>query len=183
MRVLFTIPHYVSAGEQTADGRTYGSLAADADARLKALTACLTALHQQFGAPTGWIHHGKRIAEQTPVTGRHRLDIVVCTTGGRHLLDRLGIGPGCFSHHPTQSAPPLLGFACHACLNSRLGDYDYYCYLEGDLIVLDPWFFRKLAWFNGVAGDDDKLLQPNRFEGGVGHLVPKVYIEIGRAHV
>src|SRR5262249_55304109 len=129
-----------------------------------------------FGAPTGWIHHHKRIAQQTPITTAHRLDIVVCTTRGRHVLDRLGIPSRCFQHQATDSEPPLLGFACHAFLRDRLGDYDYYCYLEDDLIVHDPWFFRKLAWFTSVAGDD-KLLQPNRFEGGVGFLVPKVYID------
>ncbi len=47
MRLLFTIPHYVRPHPEGARaGRSYGSLAADTEARVRALTACLTALHQ-----------------------------------------------------------------------------------------------------------------------------------------
>ena len=50
-------------------------------------------------------------------------------------------------------------------LRDRLlaGDGDYFCYLEDDLILGDPWLFRKLAWFTREFGDDC-LLQPNRYE-------------------
>ena len=70
----------------------------------------------------------------------------------------------------------LLGFACQAVLRERLGSYDYYCYLEDDLILHDPWHFIKLAWFNRHVGDD-KLLQANRYESALNHLVPKIYVD------
>ena len=70
---------------------------------------------------------------------------VVCTTGDRHLLDRLMLPAGSYSHHPTGCPPALLGFECHAVLRDRLGDYDYYAYLEDDLIARDPWLFVKLG--------------------------------------
>jgi hypothetical protein len=70
----------------------------------------------------------------------------------------------------------LLGFECHAVLRDRLGAFDYYCYLEDDLILMDPWFFVKLAWFVQKAGED-KLLQPNRFEAGVEKSLRKMYLD------
>jgi hypothetical protein len=176
MRILFTIPHYVHCGETSADGRIYGAMAADGEPRRRALLACLTALHQQFGAPACWIHHARRTAEAVAPPAPHRLEIVICTTGGWHLLERLDVAPRYYTHRATDAQPQFLGFTCHRVLRDRLGDFDYYGYLEDDLIVHDPWFFRKLAWFNRHAGDE-KLLQANRFEAGLNCLVPKVYVD------
>jgi hypothetical protein len=102
--------------------------------------------------------------------------VVICTTGGRHLLGELPAVRACCEHRETDTAPELLGFACHDVLRERLGRYDYYCYLEDDLVLHDPWLFTKLAWFCRHAGNDC-LLQPNRFEAGLGHLVAKVYVD------
>jgi hypothetical protein len=176
MRVLVTIPHYVRPGEASADGRVYGALAADPEPRVRALTACLTGLHQLFGAPPCFIDHGRRIAQMAEAALPHSIDVVICTTRGHHVLDRLEVALHYYTHHAADAEPLLLGFACHAVLRDRLGDYDYYCYMEDDLIVHDPWFFHKLAWFNRHAGDD-KLLQANRFEAGLNHLVAKVYVD------
>jgi hypothetical protein len=57
-----------------------------------------------------------------------------------------------------------------------LGGYDYYCYLEDDLLVFDPWFFVKVRWFASLAGSDC-LLQPNRFEASVRGPVRKAYVD------
>lgn len=38
-----------------------------------------------------------------------------------------------------------------------LGKYDYYCYLEDDLILYDFWFFVKLKWFNYYVGNNNLL--------------------------
>ncbi|HVS38906.1 MAG TPA: hypothetical protein VMS17_25335 [Gemmataceae bacterium] len=174
MRLLFTIPHYVRP--DAADPPRHGSLAADVGPRTRALTACLAALHQHFNAPPSFIHHARGTAHAFAPTTPYQLDVVVCTTGGCHLLDQLPVQPRYYTHQPTDAEPPLLGFACHAALRERLGRYDYYCYLEDDLILHDPWLFLKLAWFNRCAGDD-KLLQANRYEAGLNHLVPKVYVD------
>jgi hypothetical protein len=155
MRILFTIPHYVRpGGEGPGDGRTFGSLAADPGPRLQALTACLTALHQLYHPTECFIHHGERLARLEATSFPHHLDIVICTTGGCHLLNQLPIKPRYYSHQPTTTEPLLLGFACHDVLRDRLGQFDYYCYLEDDLVLHDPWLFRKLAWFNRLAGDE-----------------------------
>lgn len=177
MRILFTIPHYVqSAVDATADKGKYGSLIGDFDQRVEALTACLTALHGLF-RPVHWIiDHSRRAAHDAPNQTPHQIDIVICTTQGRHILDRLPVGATHYVHHATRAAPELLGFACHDVLLASLGHYDYYCYLEDDIVLPDPWLFIKLHWFCSQAGDD-KLLQPNRYEMGLGHPVAKLYVD------
>jgi hypothetical protein len=177
MRLLLTIPHYASPDPTEAGaGRVHCSLAADLGPRVAGLAACLTALHQLFSPSACFIDHGRRVARSFDPAVPRALDVVVCTTRGRHLLDRLPVEARYYSHHPTNAEPPLLGFECHTVLSDRLGGYDYYGYLEDDLILHDPWFFLKLSWFNRHAGDD-KLLQPNRYEAGLNFLVPKVYVD------
>src|SRR5207249_2987067 len=103
-------------------------------------------------------------------------DVVVCTAGGRHLLDRLPLGAGYFTHRPTAAEPQLLGFECHAVLRERLGGYDFYCYLEDDLVFRDPWFFVKCRWFAGRFGEGC-VLMPNRYEAARGRIVHKAYVD------
>ena len=106
---------------------------------------------------------------------RAEIHVVICTTGGQHLLEGLPLERNLYHHHPTQADPSLLGYECQAVLRDRWGNYDYFGYLEDDLIVHDPWLFAKLAWFSSQAGDQ-ALLLPNRFERG-GELVNKAYID------
>ena len=70
----------------------------------------------------------------------------------------------------------LLGYECQSLPRDRMGDYDYYCYLEDDLMLHDPWFFIKLGWFARTVGSES-LLQPNRFEVGRNLLKHKAYID------
>ena len=52
-------------------------------------------------------------------------------------------------------SPKHLGFEAQRFLASRLdSEYDLYAYFEDDLIILDPWFFRKIDWFRSQAGND-----------------------------
>ncbi len=104
-------------------------------------------------------------------------DVVVCTTSGKHLLDKLPLDSRYFTHHATAANPRLLGFECHAVLRDRLAaGYDYYCYLEDDLILRDPLFFTKLRWFTNQFGED-LLLMPNRFEVGRNQRVHKAFVD------
>jgi len=81
-----------------------------------------------------------------------------------------------FQHFPTDITPLHLGFQCRAVLRDRWGNYDYYCYLEDDLIIHDPWFLAKLRWFNSCVSGDNVLL-PNRFERAPGPLAHKAYVD------
>jgi hypothetical protein len=107
---------------------------------------------------------------------RAEVHVVLCTTGGQHLLEKLPLDGGLFHHHPTQAEPLKLGYECQAVLRDRWGNYDYYGYLEDDLILHDPWLFAKISWFSSQAGAD-ALLLPNRFERGDSPLVHKAYID------
>ena len=175
MRVLFAIPHFYDP--DPAAGRRHGSLGPDPGPRLLALTACLAGLRQPFGRPQCVIDIARRTTTPANKRTAAAADVVVCTSGPRHLLDRVPLGPGYFTHLPTGAEPRLLGFACHAALRDRFADgYDFYCYLEDDLLIRDPWFFVKLRWFNAIFGDD-AVLMPNRYEVARGRLVHRAYVD------
>ncbi|HJZ89239.1 MAG TPA: hypothetical protein VKE40_00100 [Gemmataceae bacterium] len=174
MRLLFAIPHYFNP--DPAGGGRHGSVRKNPRPRVEALTACLIAIRQLFGRP----HCIIDIFRRTTVPANHhtavQADVVVCTTGPTHLIGQLPLGPGYFAHLLSSADPRLLGFECHAALRDRLGQYDYYCYLEDDLILHDPWFFVKLQWFTGQFGED-AVLMPNRYEAGRNKLVHRVYVD------
>ena len=105
------------------------------------------------------------------------LDIVICTCGDQHLLEQLQLPPGTYEHQRFDCDPMYLGFECHDVLRERLGDYDLFGYMEDDLILHDPAFFTKIAWFHGHA-DEHKVLQPNRYERYISPTqLKKVYID------
>ncbi len=176
MRILVTIPHYFRPAGPSGDGRAHGSVAGRRAARVAALTRCVASLHQLFGRPQCVMDIARRTTTPANAATADLLDVVVCTAGEDHALADLPLGAGYYERHPTSAEPLLLGFECHAALLNRLGRYDYYCYLEDDLIVHDPWFFLKLCWFTRDAGDEC-LLQPNRYEVAVNHRVHKAYVD------
>ncbi|MDF2797488.1 MAG: hypothetical protein K0R85_232 [Devosia sp.] len=166
MRLLFVIPHYYRAREGL-----YGSERPDPQPRMQALSATLLSLHQTFGAfQTTLGHRGER-ANGGLATA---LDIVVCTTAEDHVLN--AVAPDLYQHEVCTAHPRLLGYECHRVMRDRLGRYDYYCFVEDDLVISDALFFRKLAWFSDAAGEHC-LLQPNRFEVAGTAPVRKLYID------
>jgi hypothetical protein len=102
------------------------------------------------------------------------LEVMICTTGENHLVGRLSMPVESFSHHPVNSEPMMLGFACHEMLRRNIGKYDWYCYLEDDLLIHDPLFFAKLEWFVGEYGEETTL-SPHRFELSLNQPVHKLY--------
>lgn len=171
MRVLLTIAHFFKP-----DGGNHSSQRKDPQPRLQALTLSLAALHQLFSKSQGMIDIGQRVTLPANQPQGCDLDIVICTTGTHHLLNRLSLPYHFYRHHPTQVEPLLLGFECQTVLRDCLGQYDYYCFLEDDLILHDPWFFAKLGWFTKQT-DDLSLLQPNRYEVSAHALTCKTYID------
>ena len=175
MRVLFVIPHYFRPVGAAADGRTHGSVGRDPRPRVDALAACLAGVREVCQPRACVLSHTDRLARLLPGEPT-AADVVVCTAGDNHLLGSLPPAVGGWQHHPTAADPPLLGYECHAVLRDRLGRYDYYCYLEDDIVLADPWHFRKLLWFGRQFGDA-RLLQPNRFEAGGHPLVDRIYVD------
>jgi hypothetical protein len=173
VRILVTVAHYYDAA---GDGY-YGSTGANAAPRRDALSRAIAAFHQLFGSTQAkLLNRIRRIMTPANIDHRHEIDVVVCTTGGKHLLGEIGVPAAMYRHEETAAEPMMLGFECHRVLADHLGRYDYYCYLEDDLVVQDPWFFAKLKWFTDNAGVE-ALLQPNRFELSVSEPVKKLYID------
>jgi len=182
MRLLFVIPHYFDTRPQQsgagseAEAPGHGSLRRDPRPRIAALTAAVLALHQTFGTRQCVIDIGTRTALSANADLAAEIDVIVCTTRGRHLLDKLPLDKGLYTHLATDAEPMLLGFACQEALRERLGLYDHYAYLEDDILVTDPLLLAKTAWFERHAGPD-ALLMPNRFERAGQGLFLKAYID------
>lgn len=174
MRLLFAVPHYFNP-DAAGRGR-HGSLRRDPAPRVRTLSNCLTAIQQLYGPRQCVIDIAKRTtapANQPAATA----DVIVCTSGDHHLLDQLNLDSRYYTHRPTTEDPRLLGYECHAVLRDRLAaNYDFYCYLEDDLILHDPQFFVKLRWFAKQFGDG-ALLMPNRYEAGRNQRVHKAYVD------
>ncbi|MEB3341370.1 calcium-binding protein [Okeania sp.] len=172
MRILFTIPHFFNP---EGSGQ-HGSLRKDPQTRRISLTTSLTALKALYSKSQYIININNLQAIPANQNHGNDVDIIVCTTQSFHLLPQIPLTSDFLMHHNTKVEPMLLGFECQAVLKSCLGKYDYYCYLEDDLILHDPWFFTKLQWFNHHTGNDN-LLQPNRYELSPLGTVPKAYID------
>ncbi len=170
MRILFTIPHYYRS---TGEG-FHGSELSTPARRTQALRLCLAALHQNFGQRQGLLYPPERSTRPANDVMRADIEIVVCTTGDHHLLANLP--SGLFHQCATDANPRFLGYECHAVLRNALDRFDFFCYLEDDILLTDPLFFQKLKWFESIAGDG-ALLQPNRFERGLGTPLHKLYID------
>jgi hypothetical protein len=99
MRILITLPHYFGPN---GNGR-HGSLRPDREPRIEALARCLATLRDQCDRSAVLLDIARREARPIAPSQRHELDIVVCATRGRHLLDRLALPPGYFHHHATQA--------------------------------------------------------------------------------
>ena len=111
MRILVAIPHFFDLTREVRREPGHGSLSGDAGPRIEALSACVSALHQLFGGRQVIIEIASR--ETKAANSRFlaaKLDVVVCTTRGQHLLPRLTLDHGALQHHPTDVEPPLLGF-------------------------------------------------------------------------
>lgn len=159
IRTLIAIPHFAEGG-----GGYYGSTSADRGARAAALGETITALHRSLGAQQSLLLNRRaNLRTRANRAAQAVLDIVVVTTGDRHALEFLRLPGGTWRQRATGAEPVLLGFECHAVLAQHLDGYDWFGYLEDDLLIEDPLFLAKLAWFQELAGPQ-ALLLPNRYE-------------------
>ena len=167
MRVLVTIPHFYHSqaikGSVTSKG-DYGSVGVTPQPRIDALEYGLTLLQGHFGGlQLGYKYTDKMTKHPVNSNNVAHLDIVIVTTQSLHILDYLDKYRNCYIHAQTDCQPKFLGFECHRILKENLGRYDYYCYIEDDIIIHDSYLFEKIYWFNKCLGDE-YLLQPNRYE-------------------
>lgn len=173
MKILITIPHYYNANSKSI----HGSGKKDPRPRIKALYQCLINLHSLFSNSQRMI----RIIDKTAIPANqntsNELDIVICTANQKHILDHLNLPQKFFKQHNVElENPKMLGFECQKILRENLGKYDYYCFMEDDLIINDSLFFKKLNWFNKRT-EFQNLLQPNRYELSIKGGVLKAYVD------
>ncbi len=169
MKILICIPHFFEA--VLAKEARYGSEnAAKQQEKKRSLAKCIGILHLLFGQGHVGANHRQRIFEEVPNECAHSVTVKVITVPEKHLLGEIGIPSRLYEHVPINADPRHLGFETHNVIRSHAGQYDYYGYLEDDIVIHDPHFFRKLYYFNrNVSGADSKaLLQPNRFESFLG---------------
>lgn len=159
-RILLVIPHYFGAGPDY-----YGSTNPTCrDQRITALQRCISAIHQNIGGSQMFLSSQDK-ADDASLLLRHEVKIVICTTAHDHVLNDLPLNSDCYQQRIcTPDTPMNLGFCCYHAMQEEYGNFDWYCYLEDDIIINDPLFFHKLSLFNTCAHDAYYLLQPHRFE-------------------
>jgi hypothetical protein len=172
MKLLVTVPHFYRP-EQKAP---YGSLEKNPEKRILAFTAMIRALYETFHAPHCMMNIANKTAIPANHAEHHHIDIVVCTTGEHHLLNQINLPKNWYTHCPTTAEPRMLGFECHKVLQQALpAKYDFYCFMEDDLVLHDPMLFHKLHWFTDKVGDTC-LLQPHLYETSPRGPFFKVYL-------
>jgi hypothetical protein len=172
MRILLVMPHFF--GEPIPDATNRSRLASARTERLRALVASICGPHQAMGTGTYGLDHGQARAQRS--RSGQRIDLVICTTRNAHLLDEIRALRTLFQHHPTDAEPMMLGFECHKVMRQARGRYDYYGFIEDDVVLTDPLFFRKRRLFDQRFGPD-ALLQPNRYELSPNGPVHKLYVD------
>jgi len=160
MRVLVVIAHYFKAGEAKNWHFELGS-AGSPLAKIAALNGQIVALNRYFGPRRGAINPDD--VQARLAGGGDALDIVVMTVRGANLLQWIGIDPASYSVEYFDGEPLMLPFEAQRIMRERAGHYDAYAYMEDDLIVDDPAFFAKVAWFAGEFGPR-AMLMPVRYE-------------------
>ena len=161
MRILVAVVHY---WDPEGNGQ-HGSLRPNPRPRIEAFQQQLLAL-QRMGARQAQLNMQTMAADPANSQLQHTIDIKVITDGEHHVLDRLDPPyRGLFQMVVAKpESPKHLGFVAQRFLASCLDqDYDLYAYFEDDLIVFDPWFFRKIDWFRSQVGDDCVVF-PHRIE-------------------
>ena len=173
MRILITIPHFYKYDPNSI----YGSGSEARESRIQVLRDMICALRNRFNLPHAYCHQAYDteddldeishvVYEPADTETIYDIDICLCTTADDHLVRELGLPPDHFRWLIFSASNPLfLGYTCHQVLQENKGKYDYYCYMEDDLVIPDEDFFCKLQWFEQLFGPEC-LLQPNRYMEG-----------------
>jgi hypothetical protein len=174
MKLLFVIPHYF---KPTPGNVQNNSLRAAARGnRVAALAETIASLHRLYGQMVCGIDHSRGVAFQAVPVPRHEVDVIVCTLGDDHLLNELPLSQTLYRQAKAVCPPEMLGFAAHQVMGLVTERYDYYCYLEDDIGMVDPLFFVKRRLFDDAFGDQT-LLQPNRYEVQNNVCAFKTYVD------
>ena len=161
MRILVTIVHHWNPKGEGL----HASLRPQREPRQYALQDQLLSLRRLHTAQ-GVLDIANKTVEDANQSLRHCFDVKVVTDGKNHVLKHLEPCYKDFIDEVVTSPPEPkhLGFEAQRILANHLSDdYDLYVYLEDDLLIHDPFFFRKIFWFQQNLGDHCVLL-PHRYE-------------------
>lgn len=168
-KILIAIPHYFRPTAKAA----YDSERSTAEERALAVENAILGLWENLGGRTAIYETKNRRLLHRP--DRRQIDIRLVTVGDDHLVSSLKRAHGLFRHVATNiENPRLLGFECHRVLSEEVENFDWFVYLEDDLVLHDPLLIEKLDWFNRRFGGIN-LLQINRYEKGSGYS--RVYVD------
>jgi hypothetical protein len=170
MRILVAMSHYFGTKPESQTRPPLGSQI-EPIARIAACNTSIVALHRNFG-PNRHTIEGAHL----PRADEHCLDIVVLTVRGNELLDAVGLDPSYYSVEYFGGPPERLELDIPRILRDRIGGYDFYCFMEDDLIIHDPAFFAKLRWFQDHFGPR-ALLAPLRYEMSATGMPAKIVID------
>lgn len=179
MKVLLAIVHYWDP----QGNRRHQSLRADPGPRVEALKQQILSL-RRLASQQYQMHMGAQSIFRTNADHRLKIDLHLVTDGEHTVLEHLEPDfRACIEEVVTQPETGLmLPFEAHRHLGevmSREADhgYDLYGYMEDDLVIHDPLFFRKIQWFQEFVGEDEVLL-PQRVEfSRRPHVVDKLFID------
>lgn len=94
------------------------------------------------------------------------LTIVICTMAGKHITEylpdyqikRVQV------QEEEDCDPMLIGFKAQDKFAKRQDEFDWYLFIEDDILLHDSLFLEKLEKFNKNSGNDRAILLPNRYE-------------------
>lgn len=94
------------------------------------------------------------------------LTIVIKTVAGRHITAYLPEYQISSIHVQEESDcdPMFIGFRAQDELINRFDDFDWFLFLEDDIVIHDSYILEKLEKFNTECGYSRAVLLPNRYE-------------------
>jgi hypothetical protein len=168
MRIQVCIPHYFREHADPGDNPNgYGSLRSGARLqRSIALSRCIAGLlNLQRAAESCQLNISRKSIDHLPNSAEPlEIKISICTDGENRLQDVLDLYRNRIEVLALSlDNPRELPLACRDHLIQNYGDADLLGYMEDDVVIHDPLFFDKLAWFHEKT-NHQFCLMPHRYE-------------------
>ena len=183
LRLRVVIPHFFREGVSEGSGGYGSGRSGNRLPRSLALARCLGSVLALNRAPHDWILNiAERQLELTPasslsgLTGLQvELHLFVC---GEHWLQDVVelYAPRLQLHRLELDDPRQLPLATVRRLLDMPAPADLSLYLEDDLVIQDPCYVDKLAWFHQRT-DHRFVLMPHRHEPTVAHAPQHLYVD------
>ena len=183
LRLRVVIPHFFREGASESSGGYGSGRQGNRLPRSLALARCLGSVLALNRAPNDWIlniseHH----LELTPtsrlgeLSGVH-VDVHVFVCGEHWLQEVLELySPRVHLHHVDLSEPRHLPLEAVRQLMDMEDPADLSLYLEDDLVIQDPLYADKMAWFHQRT-QQRFVLMPHRREPTVANAPQHLYVD------